>query len=200
MYQLILHKLQAACCIERAAGGMRVARGSKVELVRASVRVCVCVCVRVRMTVVVCFLSVITICSAQGQRCSSSDSHSQKEVKVLGVMAIILIIIILKTSLQVIRGSLWRREPLKSISESYCFQWKIKPTQDCCEDAARLVCEMWSYLPATCGTFLLLFSRLSGSTEEQRVCLLLPIPEMNWQYCVPERCTYADLRASFLFW
>lgn len=61
-----------------------------------------------------------------------------------GVMAIILIIIILKTSLQVIRGSLWRREPLKSISESYCFQWKIKPTQDCCDVAARLVCELWS--------------------------------------------------------
>lgn len=63
----------------------------------------------------------------------------------MGVMAIILIIIILKTSLQVIRGSSWRREPLKSISESYCFQWKIKPTQDCCDGAARLVREMWRF-------------------------------------------------------
>lgn len=44
-----------------------------------------------------------------------------------GVMAIILIIIILKTSLQVIRGASSRREPLKSISEAYCFQWEIKP-------------------------------------------------------------------------
>lgn len=45
MYQLILHKLQAACCTERAAGGMRVARGSKVELVCVRVCVCVCLCV-----------------------------------------------------------------------------------------------------------------------------------------------------------
>lgn len=114
-------------------------------------------------------------------------------------MAIILIIIILKTSLQVIRGSSWRREPLKSISESYCFQWKIKPTQDCCEGAARLVCEMWSYLAARCDTSLLFFS---FSLHRRAVCLPVAFhptdvmaeerDQSPEQDCVPERCTCVD--------
>lgn len=66
----------------------------------------------------------------------------------MGVMAIILIIIILKTSLQVIRGASSRREPLKSISAAYCFQWKIKPVWDCSADAVRLTCVMGNYLVA----------------------------------------------------
>lgn len=117
-------------------------------------------------------------------------------------MAIILIIIILKTSLQVIRGSSWRREPLKSISESYCFQWKIKPTQDCCEGAARLVCEMCTYLAARCDTSLLFFS---FSAHRRAVCLPVAFhpagvmgeghDQSPEQHPVPQRCTWADWRA-----
>lgn len=98
------------------------------------------------------------------------------QVKVLGVMAIILIIIILKTSLQVIRGSSWRREPLKSISESYCFQWKIKPTQDCCEDAARLVCEMRR--KAVFFQPVLLFR---APQHSRALACCFPIAGMKWQ-------------------
>lgn len=126
------------------------------------------------------------------------------QVKVLGVMAIILIIIILKTSLQVIRGSSWRREPLKSISESYCFQWEIKPTQDCCDDAARLVCEMWSYLGGDMRLISAsLFFLLSPAPQKNSVlCLLLFHPgeetaEAREQSSVPDS---EDLRASSVFW
>lgn len=199
MYQLILHKLQAACCIERAAGGMRVARGSKVELV------CVCLCVWVR----VCVNDGGCLFPVSNNYLFGSGAKMFflwlpfAQVKVLGVMAIILIIIILKTSLQVIRGSSWRREPLKSISESYCFQWKIKPTQDCCEDAARLVCEMWRYLAVTSDTSPRLSSSLSGSTEEQ---CTLPVAlhardemaerhddQLLQQHRIPKQYTFAAL-------
>lgn len=57
-------------------------------------------------------------------------------------MAIILIIIVLKTSLQVIRGASSRREPLKSISEAYCFLWEINPAQDGYADAESFTCVM----------------------------------------------------------
>ena len=92
----------------------------------------------------------------------------------MGVMAIILIIIILKTSLQVIRGASSRREPLKSISEAYCIQWKIKPVQDCCADAVSLTCVMGNHSEAKYGgsfwffwgVFLFCFAHKRASRRE----------------------------------
>lgn len=96
----------------------------------------------------------------------------------MGVMAIILIIIILKTSLQVIRGALSRREPLKSISEAYCIQWKIKPVQDCCADAVSLACVMGNHSEAKYGRspFVLpIKERAGGSTNGSKAAACLPV-------------------------
>lgn len=96
-------------------------------------------------------------------------------------MAIILIIIILKTSLQVIRGASSRREPLKSISEAYCLQWKIKPAQDCCADALSRTCVMWNCLEAKYDGSLRFPTKEragTGALMDQSctcVCLLLSI-------------------------
>lgn len=66
MYQLILHKLQAARCTKRAAEGMRVARrGSKVERLCICVCVFVCACLCARMPVWICvcaFMRVTVVC------------------------------------------------------------------------------------------------------------------------------------------
>lgn len=51
MYQLILHKLQAARCTKRAAEGMRVARRGSTLRWSVYVRVCVSACVRVATVV-----------------------------------------------------------------------------------------------------------------------------------------------------
>lgn len=52
MYQLILHKLQAARCTKRAAEGTRVARRGSPQRWRYT---CRCVCVRAGVTVVCLF-------------------------------------------------------------------------------------------------------------------------------------------------